>query len=149
MNDDIIKITAELTAILARNSAGFIFDKIRSVKARKNDQETIKELEDIINNLIEDKNDLQRISQALSQELASQKITEEEIKYITDNVLPLLEKFIPQGDNNIEAIKSLLSPEILQIMQVLGFNYKLAIGAPLTSLVQKLIESKIPNNSKS
>jgi hypothetical protein len=33
-------------------------------------------------------------------------------------------------------------------MQLLGFNYKRAIGEPLTLLVQKTIESKIPTDSK-
>lgn len=143
MNEEIIKITAELTAILARNSAGYIFDKVKAAKARKNDQETIKELEEIISNLIEDKNELQRISQVLSQELISQRITEDEIKYITDNVLPLLERFMPSNDKNMDTIKALLSPEILQILQVLGFNYKMAIGEPLTMLVRGLIEKNI------
>ncbi|MGH2611464.1 MAG: hypothetical protein ACRDFB_00270 [Rhabdochlamydiaceae bacterium] len=143
MNDDVIKMTAELTAILARNSASYVFDKVKAAKARKNDQETIKELEDIISNLIEDKNDLQRIAQVLSQELASQKITDNEIEYITNNVLPLIDKFVPGGDQGVETIKSLLSPEILRILQMLGFNYKDAVGEPLTKLVKSLIEKNI------
>ena len=49
---------------------------------------------------------------------------------------------------NFEQIKSLLSVETLTIMQLLGFNYKRAIGEPLTLLVQKTIESKIPTDSK-
>ena len=32
-------------------------------------------------------------------------------------------------------------------MQLLGFNYKRAIGEPLTVLLQKIIESKIPTDS--
>ena len=32
-------------------------------------------------------------------------------------------------------------------MQLLGFNYKRAIGEPLTVLLQKTIESKIPADS--
>ena len=45
--------------------------------------------------------------------------------------------------NDLEQIKSLLSVETLTIMQLLGFNYKRAIGEPLTLLLQKTIESKI------
>ena len=33
-------------------------------------------------------------------------------------------------------------------MQLIGFNYKQAIGEPLTLLARKLIESKIPMDSK-
>ena len=40
-----------------------------------------------------------------------------------------------------------MSVETLTIMQLLGFNYKKAIGEPLTLLLQKTIESKIPVDS--
>ena len=33
-------------------------------------------------------------------------------------------------------------------MQLIGFNYKKAIGEPLTMLLRKVIESKIPMDSK-
>lgn len=148
MNEEIIKVTAELTAILARNTAGYIFDKIRTVKAKNSDKETIQELEEIISNLIEDKNELQRISQVLSQELSAQRISEVEIKYITDNVLPLLKKFIP-ASSDISSVEAILSPEILSILQTLGFNYKIAIGEPLTQLVRSFIESNIKRGANS
>lgn len=34
------------------------------------------------------------------------------------------------------------------IMQLIGFNYKQAIGEPLTLLLRKTIEAKIPVDSK-
>ena len=33
-------------------------------------------------------------------------------------------------------------------MQLIGFNYKKAIGEPLTMLLRKVIESKIPMDTK-
>ena len=42
----------------------------------------------------------------------------------------------------------MLSVETLTIMQLIGFNYKQAIGEPLTLLLRKIIESKIPMDSK-
>lgn len=142
------ELASNLIEASARNTASYIANKIRTSKAKKNDKETINELEEIIQNLLNDKLEIQRIAQAYEQELLSQKITEEDIKYITDNLLPIFSKFIPNDKmNDFEQIKSLLSVETLTIMQLLGFNYKKAIGEPLTLLLQKIIESKIPLDS--
>ncbi|MBR3672870.1 MAG: hypothetical protein IKN65_01040 [Clostridia bacterium] len=141
-------LASNLIEASARNTASFIANRIKAVKAKKNDKETINELEEIIQNLLEDKLEIQRIAQAYEQELTSQKITEEDIEYITNNLLPIFIKFLPQdkaGDS--EQIKSLLSVETLTIMQLLGFNYKKAIGEPLTLLLKKTIESKIPGDT--
>ena len=116
-------------------------------KAKKNDKETIGELEEIISELLSDKAEIQRIAQSYEQELVSQRITEKDIKYITDNLLPILNKFIPNDKkDDFEQIKSLLSVETLTIMQLLGFNYKKAIGEPLTNLLKRVIESKMPSD---
>lgn len=148
-NEVIVKLASNLIEISARNTATYIADKIKTSKAKKNDKETINELEEIIQNLLNDKIEIQRIAQAYEQELISQKITESDIEYITDNLLPIFSKFIPDSQKeNFEQMKSLLSVETLTIMQLLGFNYKRAIGEPLTLLVQKTIESKIPTDSK-
>ena len=147
-NEVIVKLASNLIEISARNTATYIADKIKTSKAKKNDKETINELEEIIQNLLNDKIEIQRIAQAYEQELISQKITEKDIEYITNNLLPVFSKFIPQDKvNDLEQIKSLLSVETLTIMQLLGFNYKRAIGEPLTLLLQKTIESRIPVDS--
>ena len=47
-----------------------------------------------------------------------------------------------------DQLKRILSVETLTIMQLIGFNYKQAIGEPLTLLLKKNIEAKIPMDSK-
>ena len=148
-NSEIVaQLASNLIEASARNTASYVADKIKASKAKKNDKETINELEEIIQSLLNDKIEIQRIAQAYEQELTSQKITEKDIEYITNNLLPIFSKFIPQEKvGDLEQIKSLLSVETFTIMQLLGFNYKRAIGEPLTLLLQKIIESKIPADS--
>ncbi len=152
MDDATTKLVAETAVKLAdsavRNTAGIVTDKITKIKAKRDDKQTIRELEDIVNELLEDKSELIRIAKTYEQEFVSQKITEKDIKYITDNVLPLLEKFVPANQKEtVDQIKSVISVETLTIMQLLGFNYKRAVGEPLTTLLQKTIESKNPADS--
>lgn len=141
------QLAANLAESAARNTASFISNKISTVKTKKNDKETIAALEEIINDLLNDKLEIQRIAQAYEQELVSQKITEDDIKYITDNLLPIFSDFIPDKVQ-IEQFEKILSVETLTIMQLIGFNYKQAIGEPLTLFLRKAIESKIPMDSK-
>ncbi len=139
-----------------RNTAGAIADRIKTVKAKKDDKATIHELEEIISSLIADKNELVQIAQAYEQELVAQQISQEDIEYITDSFIPVLKDLIKQtssdqsggGATNIEktidSLKPLLSVEMLTVLQLVGFNFKKAIGEPLTLWLQKAITSKIP-----
>lgn len=148
-NQIVAQLAANLVEATARNSASVILNKIKTVKTKKDNKETINELEEIISDLLTDKAEIQRIAQAYEQELISQKITEHDIKYITDNLLPILADFVPEKDKDqIEQLKKILSVETLTIMQLIGFNYKQAVGEPLTILLRKIIESKIPMDSK-
>ena len=51
-NEVIVKLASNLIEISARNTATYIADKIKTSKAKKNDKETINELEEIIQNLL-------------------------------------------------------------------------------------------------
>lgn len=139
-----------------RNTAGVVYDKIRTVKAKNNAQETIHELEEIISNLIFDKDELIGIAQTYKQEFVAQQISEDDIEYITTSFIPVLKELIEQtssGENSaaaanmekaIDSLAPLLSVEMLTVLQLVGFNFKKAIGEPLTLLLQKFITSKAP-----
>lgn len=144
----------ELATIVGRKSVEAIFDKIKAVKQKGDKDEIISNLEEIINELIADKNSLIQISQAYEEKLITQKITDTEIEYITDSIIPLLEKLVKEsGSDNgekvqegINVIKSILSKETFNILQILGFNFKKALGEPVTEYVASLIQSKIHND---
>ena len=145
MEEPLTKLATSLATVIANNTATAIADRVKTARANKDKDKTIAALEEIINSLVSDKSELIRIAQAYEQEFVAQKITEKDIKYITENLLPLLDKFIPDNQKETaDQIKSVLSVETLTIMQLLGFNYKRALGEPLTVLLQKTIEAKTP-----
>lgn len=154
ISPELAALGTELATIAGKKSVEGIFDKIRAIKQAGNKDETIRNLEEIINELIEDKNSLIQISRAYEEKLINQKITDAEIEYITDSLIPLIEQIISMGNSDnkdqltqqINAIKSICSKETINILQILGFNFKKAIGEPLTNLVASLIESKSPSD---
>lgn len=151
LTPEMISIGTELATIVGKRSVETIFDKIRTVKEKGNKEEIIRSLEAIINELIEDKNYLIQISQAYEEKLMTQKITQTEIDYITESIVPLLEEFLKQSNpdeaekiqEGINLIKPILSKETLNIMQILGFNFKKAIGEPLTEWLSSVIRANI------
>lgn len=102
-----------------------------------------------------------QIVQAYKQELVAQQISKEDIEYITEKFIPTLKNLVKQtssignvgGSTDIEqaidSLTPLLSVEILTVLQLVGFNFKQAIGEPLTLWLQKLIASKIPTDPQS
>ncbi|PEM97274.1 hypothetical protein [Bacillus toyonensis] len=152
MIDDpnIIKASTELATYLAKNTTQKVMDKIRVSKETKDDKKTINALEEIINDLIAEKNKLIQIAQTYDEQLVAQKISEEEVNYITDNILPLLGNLLDKSQDpeenkkKLEMLKPILSKETFNILQVLGFNFKRAIGEPLTDLINGLIASNTP-----
>ncbi len=146
---------------VVRNTAGAIASRIQTLTAKKNDREPINELEEIIYSLIGDKSELGRIAQAYEQELVAQQISKKDIEYITERFIPVLKDLINQtsgGENTatttnieqaIDALTPLLSVEMMTVLQLVGFNFKRAIGEPLTLLLQKFITSKVPADPQS
>lgn len=155
LSPEMATLSAQLTKIVAKKSVETIFDKIRAVKQKGDQTEIISHLEEIINELISDKNQLIQISQGYEEQLILQKISDTEIDYITNSVIPLLERILKESEaqeaksiqSGLDVIKPILSKETFNIMQILGFNFKHAVGEPLTELVAALITSKVPDSS--
>ena len=147
-------LSSELAAILGKKTVEALFDKINAIKKKGEKDEIINNLEEIINELISDKNRLIQISQAYEEKLIAQKITTKEINYITESIIPLLEKLVDESDSEasekiqkgINMLKPILSKETFNILQILGFNFKKALGEPLTELIESLIKSKVYND---
>lgn len=151
MDPELQSLAIQLADNTVRNTAGLIADRIAGARARKRDAETIAELEAIINELIDDKNELVRIAQAFEQQLVAQQLSADNVEYIVRNFVPMIKRLTELGggadaatDEMLELVEPLLSVETLTIMQLMGFNFRRAIGEPLTELVARLISAQRP-----
>ena len=140
---DLSQLLVSLADLALKNTAGAINTRIKAIRAGKQQAE-------VINELVDDRNQLIGIARGLEEALVAQRITDEEIRYITERLIPTFEQLVETtGDTSapefIEPLKAVLSTETLTILQLVGFNFKAAIGEPLTQLVQHLILSKVPD----
>lgn len=147
-------VMAHLAELAIPSATATIYTKVEAITKGKATEQTVNELKQIINDLIKERNDLVAIAQTYEQELIAQRISDKDIKYIIDSVLPVLKIFVEkmpasgtaaaqkaQAEEAISILEQLLSVDMLTVLQLLGFNYKRAIGEPLTLLLQKLITS--------
>lgn len=145
-----------LGELAVRNSAGAIYTRVQSVKTRKSDQSTTNELVDIINELVEEKTQLIGIARGLEGQVVAQRISDEDLEFITEKLVPTVERMIELADADdrpapelVDIIKELLSKETLEILQLVGFNFKAAVGQPLTEIVQRKILALVPKSDAS
>lgn len=154
MDPLITSLLSQLAELTVKNSAASIAERIKTSKAAKSDQQTIGVLEEIINELIDERNELQRISNALKEHIVAETISETDITYINENLLDIIEYLIASdtSENSVNrenyakwvaTLEKLLSPELLKILQLLGLNYREAIGVPLTKMIATKIDSDL------
>ena len=147
-NAQLIGLAANVAEIAIRNTASTISDKIKATREKKDDKATIAQLEEIINDLITDKNQLLRAIKIYEDEFVAQKLTTEDISYITNNIIPAFKDFASElsGEESTKLLESLnplekiVTIETLNVLQLIGFNFKRGLGQPLTEKLKKTIE---------
>jgi hypothetical protein len=141
-----------LAEVAARNTASAIQTRVQTARAAKQNENTINELAEIINQLVDDRMELMSIANVLREQLVAQTITEDEIAYITEKLIPTAETLMKLGggeDNEaLDALKTIVSVETLTVLQLVGFNFKAAVGEPLTEVVAGFVGGLAPKSSR-
>lgn len=138
-----------------------ITNKIKAIKDEKNVEKIRNTYDEIINQLLNEREEAVRIAQAYKSELEKVVISDEDIEHLHNTVSRILEiikefqieKAEPMWNEAVNAvekqvesyeqIKALISVDTLKTMQLLGFNYKAAIGEPLALMLKNFILSKV------
>ena len=108
---------------------------------------------EIINDLLRDKEDLSIIAREYKQSYEQITICDKDIEYLHRTIKKAIETLSPffgediETDDSLNTFVELINKDTLKTMQLLGFNYKKAIGDPLTEVCSDVIKNKL--NSKS
>ena len=112
----------------------------------------------MINQLLAEREEALMVAQSYRNELEKVMISDEDMDYLQQTVSRILDLLFDvqvldiNSDNPdvqskaksqldaVNGIKGLISKEVLKTMQLLGFNYKAAIGEPLTELCANKIK---------
>lgn len=158
---ELLGLGTTLTELAVKGTATMITNKIKAIKDEKNVEKIRNTYDEIINQLLNEREEAVRIAQAYKSELEKVVISDEDIEHLHNTVSRILEiikefqieKAEPMGNEAVNAvekqvesyeqIKALISVDTLKTMQLLGFNYKAAIGEPLTLMLKNFILSKV------
>jgi archaellum component FlaC len=140
------EMATNLTTLAVKGTATVIHRKIESVKNEKNIDIVRTSYDEIVNQLLSEREDAIRIAQAYKEELDKVVISDEDIIHLHNTVSKILEIFkqmSPQTESikSFEQLKELIGIDTLKTMQLLGFNYKAAIGEPLTEVCSNAISN--------
>lgn len=161
MQEVITALAAQLTSLVGNETVTAINSKIAAMKTEKDIDKVKQNYENLLNELLDERSEAIRIAQAYKAELEKVEISDEDIEHLHNTVGRLIEIFksflVQQNDGednkeiqeeirSFEQVKELISVDTLKTMQLLGFNYKQAIGDPLTIILRNFILSKFPTN---
>ena len=148
---------ASLTELAIKGTATAVTNKIKAIKDEKNAEKLRSTYDEIVNQLLYERDEAVRIAQAYKSELEKIIISDEDIEHLHNTVSKILKiiktsqlsKVTTKGYEKTEEptvqlefyeqIKELISVDTLKTMQLLGFNYKAAIGEPLTQICANAI----------
>lgn len=160
MNDiyttELLGLGTALTELAVKGTATAVSSKIKAIKEEKSAEKIRSTYDEIINELLNEREEAVRIAQAYKSELEKVVISDEDIQHLHNTVSRILEIIkesqiasdeavdaIKKQVETYEQIKALISVDTLKTMQLLGFNYKAAIGEPLTLMLKNFILSKV------
>ncbi|MDW7798616.1 hypothetical protein SCQ32_04120 [Streptococcus canis] len=166
ISPELISLSASLGELAIKSTVSAITQKIKTVKTSKDINEVRKVYDEVVSELINERQEAIRIAQSYQSELERVQISDEDIDHLHNTVNRIIEIISKAQTNSInpndkEALKSaseqiasynqfkeLIDVDTLKTMQLLGFNYKEAIGEPLTLMMKNFILSKMisPNN---
>lgn len=143
-----IQLGIELTKLVVSQTATSVSAKIQSVKNSKDLEAVRSTYDEQINILLAERAEAIRIAQVYKSELERVQISDEDIEHLHNTVSNLLDLFKPQQAvtnsinlSTVETIKNLITVDTLKTMQLLGFNYKAALGEPLTEKCAEAIRN--------
>lgn len=155
----LVEMGVSLTELAIKGTATAVTNKIKAVKDEKNTEKLRNTYDEIVNELLSERDEAVRIAQAYKSELERIVISDEDIEHLHNTVSRILEivkafqliSATAKGPDEVakvtaqvesyEQIKELISVDTLKTMQLLGFNYKAAIGEPLTQICANAISS--------
>ena len=147
----LVEMGVSLTELAVKGTATAVANKIKTVKEEKNVERIRSTYDEIVNELLSERDEAVRIAQAYKSELDRIVISDEDIEHLNataTRLLDLLKVFSPElNTDSFDAFKDLISVDTLKTKQLLGFNYKAAIGEPLTQICSNAI-SRLGDKNK-
>jgi len=153
--DDQINLLVEtgisLTALAVKGTVSAVTTKVKALKTEKDLEIVRNKYDELINEILSEREEAVRIAQLYKNEVDRLVISDKDIEHLNktiSQVLGIFQEFAP-GVNleTYSQLQGLINVDTLKAMQLLGFNFKAAIGEPLTTICANAILGNSKNKS--
>lgn len=134
----LVETGLNLTALAVKGTVSAVAKKIEVLKTEKDLESVRNKYDEIINEILNEREEAVRIAQLYKSEVDRIEISDKDIDHLNQTIGRVFNIF--QGvssnvdENSIAQLQNLINADTLKAMQLLGFNFKAAIGEPLTKL---------------
>jgi len=139
----LVEVASSLTTLVSKHTVSAVEKKIQAAKEVKDADQLRMTYDAILNEVLQEREEALRIAQVYKSELERVVISDEDISHLqatVRDVLNVIEKTQMGIDvESFRTLENLITVDTLKTMQLLGFNYKAAIGEPLTKICSKAI----------
>lgn len=149
MEEQLVKLAATFLETAGRHTYDWVSTKKEQAKGNKNQAEQQVIYEEIINGLLQDKMELESVTREYKSLYENITISDNDIEYLQETIqqaVKILNTMSPELEkqrDTIDTFIQLINKDTLKTMQLLGFNYKEAIGIPLTEVCATKIHTKL------
>lgn len=150
MDPLLIDLAIRLTETAGRTSVSWVSDKMTQAKSNKDMAAQQAAYEEIITKLLDDKSELEMLARQYKDLYEKVSISDNDIEHLQKTVTGVVSLLSPTRTASLDndsfdpnTIIQLINKDTLKTMQLLGFNYKEAIGEPLTEVCANAIRTKL------
>lgn len=149
MEQQAINLGVKFFEVVGKNTYDWASTKMDLAKEKKTKEEQQVAYEAIITNLLQDKMELESITREYKTLYENITISDNDIEYLQETIQRAVEivntmsPTVEKQKESIDTFIQLINKDTLKTMQLLGFNYKEAIGIPLTEVCASTIHKKL------
>lgn len=148
----LIEAGASLVELIINNTVTAVKIKTEMIKTEKDIKAVRAKYDEIIASLIDERGKAIQVAQLYKNEVERLVISDEDINHlqrtVTDFVQLVYGNQSDEGPSPVAAIQILVNKNTLKALQLLGFNFKAAIGEPLTEACADAIRQNLSGKQR-
>ncbi|WCG35732.1 hypothetical protein [Companilactobacillus farciminis] len=150
MDNNLMELNTAFAKAITEVTVDTVSNRISAIKSNRDAKKQVTEYDQLINELLDNRNNLELISRNYKERLERVTISDDDIESLHKTVTKIIEILKPfssdDGEDSSESLNTiieLLNSDTLKTLQLLGYNYKEAIGEPLTEITANFLKEKL------
>lgn len=150
MDENLLALNTAFTKAVTEVTVENVTNKITQIKLNHDLKKQVRDYDQLVNDLLDNKNRLELTARNYKELLERVTISDSDIESLHNTVSTVIKlikplaKFENQAEgNSIDVVLDLLNSDTLKTLQLLGYNYKKAIGEPLTQITADFLKNKL------